>query len=72
MNKDFPFTTEELEHLRTYLRYPQCASIEIWQRAFSFYNTHNTPKLQMSCRPCYEKVYQFLLTNLKNNVIHRS
>jgi len=32
---------------------------EIWQRAFMQYNAIHNTKLQVTCRPCYLKVYLF-------------
>lgn len=32
---------------------------EIWQRAFMQYNKIHGTKLQVTCRPCYLKVYLY-------------
>ncbi len=60
MNKNFPFTDTDLKHMELTMR-SHTHSDAIWARAFAYYMKHTGYELSMACRPCYEKVYHFLL-----------
>lgn len=32
----------------------------VWIRAFAHHNSATNQQLQLTCRPCYEKVYNFI------------
>jgi hypothetical protein len=59
MNKDFPFTEIDLKHLE--LTLTQKRPDAIWARAFAYYQKQTGVHLSIVCRPCYEKVYRFVL-----------
>ncbi len=54
--KDIPLTDDEIFEM-TSIMMPSST----WEKAFNFYNSETGEKLQMSCRPCYNKVLVYIL-----------
>lgn len=57
--KEFPFTEIDLIQMDASLGSYNINN-PIWKRAFTFYNENNEVPLQMTCRPCYRKVLEYI------------
>lgn len=38
-------------------------NMDLWNKAFNLYNTHNNKRLSFNCLSCYPKVLNFIIQN---------